>query len=65
MKVREVLRLIADDGWFEVKSRSTSHRKFKHPTKPGYLTISFHSSNADIPIGTLKSILKTAGLKEP
>jgi predicted RNA binding protein YcfA (HicA-like mRNA interferase family) len=25
--------------------------------------VAFHSSNADIPIGTLKQILKTAGLE--
>lgn len=63
MKVRDVLKRLAEDGWIEVKRGSTSHRKFKHPTKPGHVTVAFHSANADIPIGTLKSILKMAGLE--
>jgi predicted RNA binding protein YcfA (HicA-like mRNA interferase family) len=63
MKVRDVLKRLAEDGWVEVKGKATGHRKFKHPTKPGHVTIAFHSSNADIPVGTLKNILKTAGLE--
>jgi predicted RNA binding protein YcfA (HicA-like mRNA interferase family) len=34
VKVREVLRLLADDGWEIVATRG-SHRQLKHPTKPG------------------------------
>ncbi len=34
MKVREILKLIKDDGWFEVEQEG-SHRQFKHPTKKG------------------------------
>jgi predicted RNA binding protein YcfA (HicA-like mRNA interferase family) len=64
MKVRDVLKRLAEDGWVEVKAGKGSHRKFKHPTKPGHVTVAFHSSNTDIPIGTLKTILKTAGLEE-
>ncbi len=64
MKVRDLLKRLAEDGWIEVlPRRSTSHRHFKHPTKPGRLTVTFHSSNTDIPIGTLKSLLKRAGLE--
>jgi len=63
MKVRDVLKRLADDGWIEVKGGKGSHRKFKHPTKSGHVTVAFHSSNADVPIGTLKNILKTAGLE--
>jgi predicted RNA binding protein YcfA (HicA-like mRNA interferase family) len=62
MKVRDVLKRLAEDGWIEVGGKG-SHRKFKHPTKPGHVTVAFHSSNTDIPIGTLKNILKTAGLE--
>ncbi len=62
MKVRDVLKRLAEDGWIEVSGGKGSHRKFKHPTKPGHVTVAFHSNNADIPIGTLKHILKTAGL---
>lgn len=63
MKVRDILKRLAEDGWIEVKSGGSSHRKFKHPTKPGHVTVAFHSGNTDIPIGTLKNILKTAGLE--
>ena len=62
MKVREAIKLIEDDGWFHVRTRG-SHRHFKHPTKPGLVTIA-GQPGVDIPKGTLNSILKQAGLKE-
>jgi predicted RNA binding protein YcfA (HicA-like mRNA interferase family) len=34
VKVSEVLRLLADDGWVLIATRG-SHRQFKHPTKRG------------------------------
>lgn len=62
MKVREVIALLEEDGWFLVKTKG-SHRQFKHPTKPGKVTVSGKPS-VDIPIGTLKSILRQAQLQE-
>jgi predicted RNA binding protein YcfA (HicA-like mRNA interferase family) len=62
MKVREVIRLLENDGWYRVRSRS-GHRQFKHPTKPGRVTVSGKGSD-DLPPGTLNSILKQAGLDE-
>ena len=62
MKVREVLRLMADDGWFEVARRG-SHRQLKHSTKSGRVTVPGKLSD-DLAPGTLNSILKQAGLKE-
>jgi len=62
MKVREVIKLIEEDGWRLVKTRG-SHRHFKHPTKPGKVTVAGKPS-VDVPPGTLNSILKQAGLKE-
>lgn len=38
-----------------------SHRQYKHPSKPGKVTIPFH--NGDVDKGTADSILKQAGLK--
>ncbi|MBD9492192.1 type II toxin-antitoxin system HicA family toxin [Ensifer sp. ENS11] len=38
-----------------------SHVQFKHPEKPGRVTVPH--PKRDIPIGTLKSIEKQAGLK--
>ena len=61
MKVREILKLIKNDGWYEV-GQTGSHRQFKHPTKPGKVTIAVHASSEDLTPGVEKSILKQAGL---
>jgi predicted RNA binding protein YcfA (HicA-like mRNA interferase family) len=61
MKVRAVLRLPKDDGWYLVVTEG-SHRQFKHPTKPGRVTVR-GKPNDDLPTGTLNSILRQAGLK--
>ncbi len=61
MKVRDAIKLIEEGGWFLVRTRG-SHRDFKHPTKPGLVTIA-GNPGVDIPKGTLNSILKQAGLK--
>jgi len=39
-----------------------SHRQFKHPTKPGRVTVAGPSD--DLVPGTLNSILKQSGLKK-
>jgi predicted RNA binding protein YcfA (HicA-like mRNA interferase family) len=62
MKAREVLRMLNDDGWFLVATRG-SHRQFKHPTKPGRVTVP-GKPNDDLAPGTVNSILKQAGLKK-
>ncbi|HUE71491.1 MAG TPA: type II toxin-antitoxin system HicA family toxin [Pirellulaceae bacterium] len=61
MTVREVIKQLADDGWIEVAQRG-SHRQFKHPTKPGKVTVPGRLGDA-VRIGTLKSILRQAGLE--
>jgi predicted RNA binding protein YcfA (HicA-like mRNA interferase family) len=63
MKVREVIKLLEQDGWYRVKSKG-GHRQFKHPTKRGRVTVSGKASD-DLPPGTLNSVLKQAGLREP
>jgi predicted RNA binding protein YcfA (HicA-like mRNA interferase family) len=55
-KVREAIRRIEDDGWFQVKSGGSSHRQYKHPTKSGRVTIAGKLSD-DLAPDTLKSIL--------
>jgi len=62
MKVRDAIRAIEDDGWFMVAMRG-SHRQFKHPQKPGRVTIAGKLSD-DLAPGTMNSILRQAGLKE-
>jgi predicted RNA binding protein YcfA (HicA-like mRNA interferase family) len=61
MKVREVLELLKEDGWYIVKTRG-SHRQLKHSTKTGRVTVAGKPKD-DLPPGTLNSILKQAGLK--
>jgi len=61
MKVRDILKQLKDDGWVQVRTRG-SHRQFKHPTKPGLVTVPGHAGDELAP-GTLNSILKQAGLK--
>jgi len=60
MKSREVIAALEADGWAEV-ARKGSHVQFKHPTKPGRVTVPH--PERDIPIGTLKSIEKQSGIK--
>ncbi len=60
MKVRDVLRLIHEDGWRQIDQRG-SHRQFKHPDKPGRVTVAGHPSE-EMDEGTRKSILRQAGL---
>jgi predicted RNA binding protein YcfA (HicA-like mRNA interferase family) len=62
MKVSEILRTLHDDGWYLVATRG-SHRQFKHPAKPGRVTVAGKPGH-DLAPGTLSSILKQAGLKK-
>jgi predicted RNA binding protein YcfA (HicA-like mRNA interferase family) len=62
MKVRELITLIEADGWFEVRTKG-SHRQFRHPTKPGTVTVA-GKPGTDVPPGMLNSVLKQAGLKK-
>ncbi len=62
MKVRDLLKLLGKDDWNLVATEG-SHRQYKHPTKPGRVTVS-GKPNDDLPPGTLNSILKQAGLKK-
>lgn len=62
MKVKEVLRLLYDDGWYVAVTRG-SHRQFRHPVKSGRVTVAGKPSD-DLAPGTLSSIFKQAGWKE-
>lgn len=62
MTVREVLRIIEDDGWVMVAQKG-SHQQYRHPTKTGRVTVAGHPKD-DLAPGTLNSILRQAGLKD-
>lgn len=60
MKAKELESKLLKDGWYYVDQKG-SHRHFKHPTKPGKITIPAHKN--DLKLKTAESILKQAGLK--
>ena len=61
LKVRDMIKKIEQDGWFHVRTTG-SHRHYKHPTKPGLVTIPGKPSDTLRP-GTENSILRQAGMK--
>ena len=61
MKHREIVKLIEQAGWYW-KRTNGSHQIYKHATKPGIVVVAYHGAK-DVPEGTLKSILRQAGLE--
>ncbi len=57
---REIIAVLLRNGWFEA-SQTGSHRHFKHPTKPGKVTVPH--PKRDLPVKTIKSIEKASGVK--
>ncbi len=62
MKVRDVIKLVEEDGWYLVKMVG-SHRQYKHLNKSGRVTIAVHPSD-DIHPKTLASIFKQAQIQK-
>lgn len=60
MHSSKIIRMLRDDGWNIVRIKG-SHHHFNHPTKSGLVTVPHPEK--DLPIGTVNSILKQAGLK--
>lgn len=60
MDSREVIKMLTSDGWYLDRVRG-SHHQFKHPTKPGLVTVKHPAK--DVPKGTLGSIKRQAGPK--
>ena len=56
---REALRALQADGWTVVRTTG-GHTHLGHPTKPGICTVAMHAGT--IPSGTLRSIIRQAGL---
>jgi predicted RNA binding protein YcfA (HicA-like mRNA interferase family)/predicted RNase H-like HicB family nuclease len=55
VKVREIIRTLEDDGWLLVRTRG-SHHQYKHPMKPGLVTVPANR-NDELAPGTLNSIM--------
>ena len=60
VKVRDLVRMLESAGW-RLKATRGSHHQFRHPTKGMVVTVAGNPGK-DIPIGTLKAILRSAGL---
>lgn len=60
MNSRDIIAALEADGWQLVRVKG-SHHHFKHPTKPGVVTVKHPAK--DFPIGTIKSIERQSGLK--
>ncbi|MDR2488215.1 MAG: type II toxin-antitoxin system HicA family toxin [Desulfovibrio sp.] len=60
MTAREVIQRLKADRWYELPGKKTGHKQFKHPSKPGKVTVSMHSG--DIPKWTLKKIEEQSGV---
>ncbi|MCP5467784.1 MAG: type II toxin-antitoxin system HicA family toxin [Deltaproteobacteria bacterium] len=61
MDSKEILKRLKKEGWFLVHSKG-SHQQWKHPNKPGRVTLPHPKK--DLPIGTIKSIFIQAGWKK-
>jgi predicted RNA binding protein YcfA (HicA-like mRNA interferase family) len=62
VKIRELIVLLRADGWYLVRQKG-SHRQYHHRVKAGTVTVAGKDA-ANIPPGTLKSVLKQAGMAE-
>ncbi len=60
MNSKQIIKRLEADGWVLARVKG-SHHQFRHPTKPGLVTIKHPDS--DIPAGTLNSIKKQADWK--
>jgi predicted RNA binding protein YcfA (HicA-like mRNA interferase family) len=61
LKVKEMIRLLEQDGWSLVAFRG-SHRQYKHKVKKGRVTVPGKLSK-DLNPDTEREILRQAGLK--
>ena len=60
MNSKDVISSLIAAGWRQVAQKG-SHVQFKHETIPGRVTVPH--PKRDLPLGTLRSIEKQAGLK--
>lgn len=58
-KTRNVIAALYRDGWENFRNGPGDHIQFKHPTKPGKVTVD--TGEPEIPTGTLISIYRQAG----
>jgi len=62
MSSREIIKRLEREGW-KLSRTKGSHHQFKHATKPGIVTVPHPKK--DLPIGTARAIIKSAGIQLP
>jgi predicted RNA binding protein YcfA (HicA-like mRNA interferase family) len=62
MKVKAMIKLLEADGWYQIKGKG-GHRQYKHPTKPGRVTVPGKMSD-NLSWDTQQSIFRQAGWKQ-
>lgn len=62
MNSTDIIRRLKAEGWKEVHVKG-SHHKFKHPAKPGHVSVPH--PKRDLPIGTVRNIYRQAGWPWP
>ena len=61
-KIKEVIKILIDQGWYLARQNGTSHRQYKHQIIRRTATIDGKLS-ADISIDNLKSMERQTGLR--
>ncbi len=61
MNSKQVIKQLEADGWYLARVKG-SHHQFKHPSKPGLVTVKH--PDGDIPTPTLYSIQRQAGWRK-
>lgn len=61
VKVKDAIKLVEADGWRLARTRG-SHRQYRHPKRPGLVTVAGKPSDTLHP-KTWASIIKQAGLE--
>jgi len=61
MTAREVIKRLESEGWYLDRTVG-DHRQFKHPGKPGLVTVS-GQLGSDVHKGTLGNLKRQAGWK--
>ncbi len=59
--IRDMMKILEKDGWVKVAQKG-SHRQYKHPTKPGRVTVDGKES-LSVDVWLWNSMLRQAGLK--
>lgn len=61
LKSRDIIKILESEGWYLDRISKSSHHQFRHPTKPGLITVPHPKKS--IAIGTLKNIERVRGAR--